>query len=345
MLKNSVSHEDNHLDVTMSTCPECDGTHLVHSYERGEVVCSTCGVVVARILDTGPEWWPFSHDKHENRGRVGAPLSPIMPDYGLRTGMGRPDRDSPGRPLSGEARTRIGRLRKIDNRTKQRETRSLVAPLNDLRRICGHLGISGATEECAAIYYRKCHKKGLVRGRSTRGIIAASIYLACRTQSIVLTLKELADVSRVNRKELNRAVRIILEELDVKPEVTDTRKLVERLGNQLGVTMYTIKSAMELLREGKERGITMGKSPVSLAAAALYAACVQTGERRTQDQIAHAAKTTAVTIRNRFKELVKELNLNLEVKRGAGSAPVYKDTPTWFKEDEGDTSISTESKV
>jgi len=333
MLKSSSSHGNNsHLDVSLSTCPECNDKRLVHSYERGEVVCRACGVVVARILDTGPEWWPFSQEKRNSRDRIGAPLSPIMPDYGLRTGIGRPDRDSQGHPLTAEARTRMGRLRKIDNRTRQRKTRSLVAPLSDLRRICGQLGISGTTEECAALYYRKCHKKGLVRGRSTRGIIAASIYLACRTQSIVLTLKELAEVSGVNRKELNRAVRIILEALEVKPEVTDPRQLVERLGNQLGITMVTIKAAMELLRQGKARGITMGKSPVSLAAAALYAACVQTGERRTQDQIAQTAKTTAVTIRNRFKELVKELGLELEVKRGAGSAPVYKEIPTWFKE-------------
>ncbi len=180
----------------------------------------------------------------------------------------------------------------------------------------------------------------MVRGRSTRGIIAASIYLACRTQSVVLTLKELSEISRVDRKELNRAVRIILEELEVKPDATDPRKLVERLGNNLGVTMYTIKSAMEILRYGKDNGLTMGKSPVSLAAAALYAACVQTGERRTQEQIAQVAKTTAVTIRNRFKELVRELGLKLEVKRGAGSAPVYKENPTWFKEEVEGESIS-----
>lgn len=341
MLKSNLSHGDNpHLDISLTTCPECDGKSLTHNWERGEVVCRTCGVVVARILDTGPEWWSFPQEKRGSRDRIGAPLSPVMPDYGLRTGMGRPDRDSQGQPLTAEARTRMGRLRKIDNRTRRRETRSLVAPLNDLRRICSQLGISGATTECAAIYYRKCHKKGLVRGRSTRGIIAASVYLACRTQSVVLTLKELSEISRVDRKELNRAVRIILEELEVKPDATDPRKLVERLGNNLGVTMYTIKSAMEILQHGKDNGLTMGKSPVSLAAAALYAACVQTGERRTQEQIAQVAKTTAVTIRNRFKELVRELGLKLEVKRGAGSAPVYKENPTWFKEDVEGESIS-----
>ncbi|MFX0202279.1 MAG: hypothetical protein ACFFCW_39710, partial [Candidatus Hodarchaeota archaeon] len=53
--------------------------------------------------------------------------------------------------------------------------------------------------------------------------------------------------------------------------------------------------------------------------------CVKTGERRTQHQIAKAANTTPVTIRNRFKELEKKLKIkNLRVKRGAAAIPVYK---------------------
>jgi len=64
----------------------------------------------------------------------------------------------------------------------------------------------------------------------------------------------------------------------------------------------------------KEKGI---------AAAAFYIACVQTGERRTQRQIAKASNTTPVTIRNRFKELKKLLNLDLKIKRGAAAIPVY----------------------
>ncbi len=47
---------------------------------------------------------------------------------------------------------------------------------------------------------------------------------------------------------------------------------------------------------------------MSLAAAALYISTIQTGERRTQQEIATIAKITPVTIRNRFKELVKILD-------------------------------------
>ena len=69
--------------------------------------------------------------------------------------------------------------------------------------------------------------------------------------------------------------------------------------------MRARRQAVQILNIARIKGATVGKNPMSLAAAALYIATIQTGERRTQQEIATAAKITPVTIRNRFKELVK----------------------------------------
>ena len=46
-----------------------------------------------------------------------------------------------------------------------------------------------------------------------------------------------------------------------------------------------------------------GKDPMGLAATVVYASCLRAGEQKRQMDIASAADTTEVTIRNRFKEL------------------------------------------
>nr|MDO8110689.1 transcription initiation factor IIB [Candidatus Sigynarchaeota archaeon] len=46
-------------------------------------------------------------------------------------------------------------------------------------------------------------------------------------------------------------------------------------------------------------------------AAALYLASVLEKERRTQRDIAKIAQVTEVTVRNRFKELISKLNINI----------------------------------
>ena len=57
--------------------------------------------------------------------------------------------------------------------------------------------------------------------------------------------------------------------------------------------------------------LTFGKDPSGMAGAALYIACLECGERVTQKKIAEAAGVTEVTIRNRYKSLVKDMNLKI----------------------------------
>ena len=47
-------------DVTATVCPECGSKQLVHDYERAELVCQHCGLVLDDdFIDRGPEWRAF----------------------------------------------------------------------------------------------------------------------------------------------------------------------------------------------------------------------------------------------------------------------------------------------
>ena len=52
------------------------------------------------------------------------------------------------------------------------------------------------------------------------------------------------------------------------------------------------------------------KIPTGLAAADFIYSSLQCGERRTQREISKIANITEVTVRNRYKELMKVLNFN-----------------------------------
>jgi transcription initiation factor TFIIB len=59
----------------------------------------------------------------------------------------------------------------------------------------------------------------------------------------------------------------------------------------------------------RRKTASAGKDQMGLAASILYIACKETGERKPQKIMASAAGVTEVTIRNRVKDLVKNLNL------------------------------------
>ena len=57
--------------------------------------------------------------------------------------------------------------------------------------------------------------------------------------------------------------------------------------------------------------LTSGRGPTGVAAAAIYIASILCGDRRTQREVADVAGVTEVTIRNRYKELAEELDIEI----------------------------------
>ncbi len=316
---------------SQNVCKYCGSEALINDEARGERICTSCGAVQEMIISTAPEWRAFSKSEQDARERVGAPASNLKIDKGLRTQIGNGYKDISGRSLSPTTIARMNRLRWLNRRTGRSEVRNLRDAIFELKRISSQLGISEDITETAAIYYRRALKAKLIRGRSIDSMTASAIYIACRTHNVPKTLKDICTTGKVDRKELARCVRVYIVELGIKPTPIDPAQLVSRLGAELGLTMHTQNRAIEILKTVREFKLDVGKNPMSIAAAVLYIAGIQTGERRTQQQVAEAAKTTPVTLRNRFKELVAALEIgSVTVKRGAAATPVYVRDPYKF---------------
>ena len=88
------------------------------------------------------------------------------------------------------------------------------------------------------------------------------------------------------------------------PEWTDPAQYVPRLISDLDLPEETKQRAVELLEAGKREAVHSGKNPVGLAAAAIYAAGRLTNIDVTQHEVADAADVSAVTIRDRYTELL-----------------------------------------
>ncbi|MCS7131899.1 MAG: transcription initiation factor IIB, partial [Hadesarchaea archaeon] len=197
-------------------CPECGGTKLVRDYERAELVCASCGLVIYdKIMDMGPEWRAFDQEQRDKRGRVGAPMTYTIHDKGLSTMIDWRDRDSHGKDLTPKRRAQIYRLRKWQRRIRVSDAteRNLAFALSELDRMASHLGLPRNVRETAAVIYRRAVEERLIRGRSIEGVAAAALYAACRECKVPRTLDEIAEVSRVGKKEIGRSYRFITREL------------------------------------------------------------------------------------------------------------------------------------
>ncbi|TFG31313.1 transcription initiation factor IIB [Candidatus Thorarchaeota archaeon] len=314
-LENLVGTKDSHVR-RKRMCMGCGQGLFTQDYTRGEYTCTTCGLVASeRSTDTGPEWRAFTAEERNARDRTGAPMTLTIADKGISTVIDWRNKDAGGRALTSTTRAAMYRMRKwhIRSRLHSSEHRNLSIAMSEMQRLSSQLGIPYDVQETAALIYRKALMKRIVRGRSIESVVAASIYLACRIHRIPRSLDEIAKETDVGRKKIGHAVRLIVSKIEVNVPLPSAKDLIPRLSADLMLDGRTVKRATDIIQLAKERYVSIGKSPGGIAGAALYIAGILEEDRRTQREIARVSRVTEVTIRNRYKELVRSLGITFNM--------------------------------
>ena len=301
---------------TITRCPDCGDIHLIRDLKAGELICERCGLVISSsLLNYGPEWRAFDNAQLEKRTRVGAPITWTMHDVGLSTTIDTSGRDGRGQRLSDHQKAQIYRLRKWHRRSKVSSSsdRNLAYALSELTKAAFKLNLPRNVIETAAFIYRQAVKKRLVRGRSIRGVTAASLYIACRQCNITRSIEEVASATQLSKKETGRIYRYLMRRLNARVPRSNPRDYVSKYVSQLSLSGDTENIALDILGYATELRLTNGRSPAGMAAAATYIASVLMGEKRTQHEYAETGNITEVTIRNRYKELAQRLLITTDM--------------------------------
>jgi len=288
-------------------CPDCSGA-LTRDSSRGETVCDDCGLVVeADAIDHGPEWRAFDSAERDQKSRVGAPTTKLMHDEGLSTNIGWQDKDANGNTLSSSQREKMQRLRTWNERfrTRDHSERNLKQALGEIDRMGSALGVPESTRETASVIYRRALDEGLLPGRSIEGIATAALYAAIRQTNLPQTIDDLTMVSRVDEQEFTRAYRYINRELALEIGPPDPADYLSKFVSEIDASDELARRARDLIETGKAANVHSGKSPVGLAAAAIYAAGLLVNEELTQDTVSEATDVSTVTIRDRYRELLE----------------------------------------
>ncbi|MEM4703117.1 MAG: transcription initiation factor IIB [Candidatus Pacearchaeota archaeon] len=305
----------------LKKCPECGSTNLIYDEQKGEIICSKCGLVIEeKIIDAGQEWRQF--EEGERKGRGGAPLSLQKFDQGLTTNVGEV---SDIYQLGSEKKIRkFFRLKKWQERVSTSIERNLRLAMAELRRVASFLNLPNFVKEEASRIYNLVLQRGLVRGRSMEAVVASCIYAACRSYNIPRTLDEISAACDIERKEIGRTYRFITRKLTLKITPSSPKDYISRFASILHLSPKTQNDAHRILKKAEVSELTSGRGPAGIAAAALYVAALLNDERKTQREVADVAGITEVTIRNRYKELLEELGMEEKIKIKEAEAKAEK---------------------
>lgn len=290
---------ESDLSNFSNSCPECGGK-VIPLQERGEIVCGQCGLVISeRIVDISHSGKrAFTKQEKENRERTGSPISILLPDMGLSTIIDKSNIKSPD----------LKRAAKWNSRMTW-DKRNMLIATTELKRIGSNLNLPNHVKKAAIRLYIEAFKKKLLRGRSINGMVAACLYFACRERKIPRTLQEILEQTSINAKNVRRCYRTLIRELNLKVPSTDPISLIPRFIAELELDVDAENSTIKILQTFISRFSTSGKDPKGLCAGALYLVCKMKDKRISQKEIANLVGVTEVTLRSRYKELIKMLNI------------------------------------
>ncbi|QLH02706.1 transcription factor TFIIB [Nitrosopumilus cobalaminigenes] len=288
---------------------DCKKNLMITDGYTGEIACSNCGAVSnEKSIDISSETTGLSGEEYQSNSRVGMKTSLKMADRGLSTIMQAQDKDATGKSLSNENRRMFYRLRMWDRNSRSAiSVKSFQKAFTLLDGISSKLGLPESVVEETAYLFRKIAAKKILAGRSTNAMLCATVYITCRLTDTPRTLQDVANAGNIKKKNLQRIYRFLVNELDLHPDAYNPNEFVTRVSKAVGLTEKTERLAFKILGHASKKKVSTSKNPMAMAAAAINLASVINHEKITQLKISKASGISAVTIRDRSKEIKEKV--------------------------------------
>ena len=300
---------------TVIQCQMCDPSEskMITDVESGEIICNRCGIVAVQDIEDVKKIWYKAEDNISDT-RNGSPTSLTLYDQGLATTIGNTNRDASGNVINSMMMTRLNKMRFHDKRSQiNKSARNLGRAFRQLDSLKDKLSLTNAVIEKTAYIYRKVQEAGLVRGRKINTVLAASLYIACREFEIPRTLREISEVNNEKYHETSRVYRDVVLHLGKQVPQIDLYRYIEKVGKKAKLEEKNIRQAFRLMKKVQDAGLSAGKEPMGIVGAVIYLSLPKSDENIrqrvvTQAIIADAAGVTEVTVRNRYKNIISQLD-------------------------------------
>ena len=281
-------------------CPECGG-NIISIEERGESVCKCCGLVVGErevdISHSGIR--AYTKTDKDRKERTGSPISILMPDIGLSTIIDRARIKNPDLRRAAKWNTHLSW-----------EKRNMLIAITELKRIGGNLNFPERVKKSAVRLYKEVFKRQLLRGRSINGMVAACAYFVCKEEKVPITLQEILNEASINTNIVKKCYKILVRELNLKSTHVDPISLIPRYCADLGLNINLEKEATRVLTNYIRSNSVCGKDPKGLCAGAIYLVSKLKSSKVSQKSISKIIGVTEVTLRSRYKELLRNVSFN-----------------------------------
>ncbi|CAD7679607.1 unnamed protein product [Nyctereutes procyonoides] len=266
--------------MTGRVCRACGGTDIELDTARGDAVCTGCGSVLEDNIIVSEV--QFVENSGGGSSAVGQFVS--------LDGAGKTP------TLGGGFHVNLG---------KESRAQTLQNGRRQIHHLGNQLQLNQHCLDTAFNFFKMAVSKHLTRGRKMAHVIAACLYLVCRTEGTPHMLLDLSDLLQVNVYVLGKTFLLLARELCINAPAIDPCLYIPRFAHLLefGEKNHEVSmTALRLLQRMKRDWMHTGRRPSGLCGAALLVAARMHDFRRTVKEVISVVKVCESTLRKRLTE-------------------------------------------
>ena len=291
-------------------CDQCESS-LAFS-DEGFLTCTNnkCAIIYKDIVDQSAEWRFYGADDNQNSDptRCGMPINPLLQESSF------------GCKVICAGKTSY-EMRKIRRYTEwQSMPYKEKSQYDDFQRITSMSLVAGIPKmiiDDAVRYHKKVSEYELTfRGDNRDGILAASIYIACKIHNYPRTAKEIATIFHLDvtaaTKGCKNAVLIIN---DIEKDLHNTEKtayckikpeaFIERYCSKLNINAELTKLCQFIAIKIEKNGMIPENTPQSIAAGVVYFIIQLCKLNVSKKDVKNISEISEVTINKCYKKIEK----------------------------------------
>uniref|UniRef100_A0A3B4ZBL5 B-related factor 1 n=1 Tax=Stegastes partitus TaxID=144197 RepID=A0A3B4ZBL5_9TELE len=266
--------------MSSRVCRTCGGSDIDVDQARGSAVCTGCGSVLEDNIIVSEVQFV------EGSGGVSSAVGQFV------------SADGPVKaPLLGSGfHTSVG---------KESRAQTLQSGKRQIQQLGSQLQLNQHCLDTAFNFFKLVVSKHLTRGRKTEHVIAACLYLVCRTEGTPHMLLDLSDLLQVNVYILGKTFLLLARELCINAPAIDPCLYIPRFAHMLefGLKTHEVSmTALRLVQRMKRDWMHTGRRPSGLCGAALLVAARMHKFRRSVKDVISVVKVCQTTLRKRLTE-------------------------------------------
>lgn len=285
-------------------CKSC-----VRLTEDGFLACCNpkCSIIYKDMVDQSAEWRYYGAEDSNNNDptRCGMPVNPLLKEssYGCKV------------ICSGATSYEMRKIRRYTEwQSMPYKEKSQYDEFQRITIIAHNAGIPKIIIDEALRYHKKISEHKTFRGLNRDGIIAASIYISCRTNDCPRTAKEIATIFTLDNTSATKGCKnatTILNEIESEMTNKDKTSLcrtkpedfIERYCSKLNINQELTKCCKFIALRIQKNNMIPENTPHSIAAGIVYFISQICKLNISKKDVNKVSEISEVTINKCFKKL------------------------------------------